>query len=76
MRSSRAFRRRCWSETDRSRCDYRPILAVEESRPSRRSLCSVRQRDGSPALTVAGLWDEWRDKANGETLKSCTMIIT
>jgi putative SOS response-associated peptidase YedK len=33
-------------------------------------------RDGSPALTVAGLWEEWRDKANGETLKSCTMIIT
>ena len=33
-------------------------------------------RDGSPALTIAGLWDEWRDKARGETLKSCTMIIT
>jgi len=33
-------------------------------------------RNGSPALTIAGLWDEWRDKANGETLKSCTMIIT
>jgi putative SOS response-associated peptidase YedK len=33
-------------------------------------------RDGSAALTVAGLWDEWRDKANGDTLKSCTMIIT
>jgi putative SOS response-associated peptidase YedK len=33
-------------------------------------------RDGSPALTVAGLWDEWHDKASGETLKSCTMIIT
>jgi len=33
-------------------------------------------RDGSPVLTVAGLWDEWRDKANGETMKSCTMIIT
>ena len=33
-------------------------------------------RDGSPALTIAGLWDEWHDKANGETLKSCTMIIT
>ena len=32
--------------------------------------------DGSPALTVAGLWDEWRDKERGETLKSCTMIIT
>lgn len=33
-------------------------------------------RDGSPALTTAGPWDEWRDKASGETLKSCTMIIT
>ena len=33
-------------------------------------------RDGSPALTVAGLWDEWRDEVSGETLKSCTMIIT
>jgi putative SOS response-associated peptidase YedK len=35
-----------------------------------------RARDGSPALTIAGLWDEWKDKASGETLKSCTMIIT
>ena len=33
-------------------------------------------RDGSPALTVAGLWDEWQDKTSGEKLKSCTMIIT
>jgi putative SOS response-associated peptidase YedK len=33
-------------------------------------------RDGSPALTTAGLWDEWRDRMSGETLKSCTMIIT
>lgn len=33
-------------------------------------------RDGSPALTIAGLWDEWRDRSNGETLKSCAMIIT
>jgi putative SOS response-associated peptidase YedK len=33
-------------------------------------------RDGSPALTTAGLWDEWRDRASGEALKSCTMIIT
>jgi putative SOS response-associated peptidase YedK len=31
--------------------------------------------DGSPALTIAGLWDEWHDKVSGETLKSCTMII-
>jgi putative SOS response-associated peptidase YedK len=33
-------------------------------------------RNGSPALSIAGLWDEWKDKASGETLKSCTMIIT
>ena len=28
------------------------------------------------ARTFAGLWDEWKDKATGESLKSCTMIIT
>ena len=31
--------------------------------------------NGSP-LTIAGLWDEWRDIETGEPLKSCTMIIT
>jgi putative SOS response-associated peptidase YedK len=33
-------------------------------------------RDGSPALTIAGLWDEWTNPATGQPLKSCTMIIT
>jgi putative SOS response-associated peptidase YedK len=33
-------------------------------------------RNGLPVLTIAGLWDEWKDKASGETLKSCTMMIT
>jgi len=33
-------------------------------------------RDGSPALTIAGLWDEWTDKETLKRLKSCTMIIT
>jgi putative SOS response-associated peptidase YedK len=33
-------------------------------------------RDGSPALTTAGLWDEWKNPETGEPLKSCTMIIT
>ncbi len=32
-------------------------------------------RDGSPALTIAGLWDRWRDKATGDTIPSCAMII-
>jgi len=31
-------------------------------------------RAGSPALTIAGLWDEWHDKGGGDILKSCTMI--
>ena len=33
-------------------------------------------RDGSPLLTAAGLWDEWKNRETGERLKSCTMIIT
>ena len=33
-------------------------------------------RDGSPALTIAGLWDEWTSRETGDVLKSCTMIIT
>ena len=33
------------------------------------------RRDGQ-VITIAGLWDEWKEKASDETLKSCTMIIT
>ena len=33
-------------------------------------------RDGSPALTIAGIWDEWKNRKTGERLKSCAMIIT
>jgi len=31
--------------------------------------------DGS-ILTTAGLWDEWKNRETGETIRSCTMIIT
>jgi hypothetical protein len=27
-------------------------------------------------MTFAGLWDEWKNKATDEVLKSCTMLIT
>jgi SOS response associated peptidase (SRAP) len=27
-------------------------------------------------LTIAGLWDEWKNRETGERLKSCSMIIT
>lgn len=33
------------------------------------------RRDGA-AITIAGLWDEWRDRQAGETIRSRAMIIT
>jgi len=33
------------------------------------------RRDGAP-ITIAGLWDEWHDRAEGAHMKSATMIIT
>jgi len=33
-------------------------------------------RDGSPVLTMAGLWDEWKNVETKERLMSCTMLIT
>ena len=33
-------------------------------------------RDGSPVLTIAGLWDEWKNRETGDRLKSCAMIIS
>jgi putative SOS response-associated peptidase YedK len=47
-----------------------------EDRPGGKQPWYFTPRDGSPALTVAGLWDEWTDKETGLPLKSCTMIIT
>jgi putative SOS response-associated peptidase YedK len=33
-------------------------------------------RDGLPVLTVAALWDEWKNRETGERMKSCAMIIS
>jgi putative SOS response-associated peptidase YedK len=33
-------------------------------------------RTNGESMTFAGLWDEWKDRATGEKLKSCTMIVT
>ena len=44
--------------------------------PSGKQPWYLTARDGSPILTAAGLWDEWKDRETGERLKSCTMIIT
>lgn len=31
--------------------------------------------DGAPVLTIAGIWDAWKDKESGEEVPSCAMII-
>lgn len=29
-----------------------------------------------PILNIAGIWDEWTDKETGQSLRSCSMVIT
>jgi putative SOS response-associated peptidase YedK len=43
--------------------------------PDRKQPYYFTRRDGAP-LTIAGLWDEWRDRQAGETIRSCAVIIT
>jgi putative SOS response-associated peptidase YedK len=35
----------------------------------------ISAADGS-VLSIAGLWDEWKDRETGEQVTSCTMIVT
>jgi len=37
---------------------------LDTVRRAESSLGYFTARDGSPALTIAGLWDDWQDKAN------------
>jgi putative SOS response-associated peptidase YedK len=32
--------------------------------------------DGSPVMGFAGLWERWKDPANGEWVLSCTIIVS
>jgi len=61
----------------RSRCLI-PVSGYYEWRntPGGKQPYYFTARDDSPALTVAGLWDEWNNPESGEALKSCTMMIT
>jgi putative SOS response-associated peptidase YedK len=43
--------------------------------PSGKQPYYFTRRDGQ-VMTIAGLWSNWNDKATGEDLKSCTMVIT
>jgi putative SOS response-associated peptidase YedK len=71
LRRSKCFVRR----SSATAACYQPIMNGR-IRQAAKSLGYFTVRNGSPALTVVGLWNEWRDKATGETSKSCTMIIT
>jgi putative SOS response-associated peptidase YedK len=51
------------------------VLCVQDT-PGGKQPWYFTARNGAPALTIAGLWDEWKDKPSGETLRTCTMIIT
>jgi putative SOS response-associated peptidase YedK len=42
--------------------------------PSGKQPYYFTRKDGS-LLTIAGLWDQWRDRTSGEMLLSCAMII-
>jgi putative SOS response-associated peptidase YedK len=33
-------------------------------------------RQDGKVMTIAALWDHWKDRANGATLRSCAMVIT
>ena len=61
----------------RSRCLI-PVSGYYEwqDTPSGKQPWYFSARDGSPALTIAGIWDQWKNREAGELLKSCAMIIT
>lgn len=48
-----------------------------ESTPEGKQPHYFTARAGSPLLTIAGLWDEWKDRGNSSSpMLSCSMIIT
>jgi putative SOS response-associated peptidase YedK len=47
-----------------------------EDRPGGKQPWYFTASDGSQALTIAGLWDEWKDPETDKLRISCTMIIT
>jgi hypothetical protein len=75
-RSTSLERSECACGFKRSRCLI-PASGYYEwlNTPTGKQPYYYTARDGSP-LTIAGLWDEWKDIETGEPLKSCTMIVT
>ena len=46
-----------------------------QNTPSGKQPFYFTRRDGQ-LMTIAGLWSKWTDKATGDDLKSCAMVIT
>jgi len=42
----------------------------------RQAALVFHRADGPPVLTMAGLWDEWKNVETKERLLSCTMLTT
>jgi putative SOS response-associated peptidase YedK len=61
----------------RSRCLI-PVSGYYEwqDTPNGKQPWYFTRRDGAPSLTIAGLWDEWKNRETGELLRSCAMVIT
>src|ERR1044071_6971050 len=72
---SKPFFRAAWK--GKTRCII-PVSGYYEwqDTPTGKQPWYFTARDGSPILSIAGLWEVWTDKENGKPLKSCTMIIT
>jgi hypothetical protein len=54
---------------------HRAPARQECARPADKQPYYFTRRDGQP-VTIAGLWDTWRDKQAAETIKSAAMVIT
>src|SRR5262245_19877289 len=61
----------------RKRC-LMPVSGYYEwqDTPSGKQPYYLTARDGFPVMTIAGLWDEWKNRENGERIRSCARIIT
>ena len=64
------------------RCGFNrryPRVRVDGNQRSAAFFGSIGPARGDYRYTLvgtAGLWDEWKDRQSGETIRSCTMIIT
>ncbi len=74
MKKSRLSSDRSATSLPSSRCRSRCCSLEWHDTAGGKQPYYFTRADDAP-VTTAGPWDEWRDKASGESLESCTMII-